>query len=577
MEKMKKTYSFLFAAVALFAAASCQDELISNETPAVQGERFTVTAAADAQTKTALTDEGLNSVWTPGDAIAVIDFIGNGAEFTTDITENAASAKFTCENFNTGGLTDISALPIVALYPYQDGLTCSIQSQLNQTGDNTIKGITFPHEQTAVAGSFDKSAAFTWAMATGATKDNLVFNNLYSLLKVKVTEENITSITVSATSGSLAGKVTLPITQSGAELTVVDGQGQSSVTLTCEDGFDTEKYYYICVLPGTYEGFSIALNETVVKTKPTAAVFEAATVYPLGEIAMPEPVKQDRNLQFSSEEVTVEYGDNEFEFPVLEGVKDGVEYSSSNTSVATIDLETGVVTLIAAGTTIIKATASENETYNFDSAEYTLIVEYPLSVWGIKGNFDGGNAWASLVRLKDNGSNWYVLKGVKFTGTPEFKFNKSDDTDWWIGATSTANTSLNKVAYVGGNNIKLANPGTYDIYFSAALGKFFISSDAKEPVDPEYYLTGTAVGDWTDKVKLNKINGKYIATGVTMVEGDLKIKAAGTWDESYGSGLTLSVGTDNEVWFNGGNSKVTAGTYDVEFDLRTRSLKLIKK
>lgn len=281
---MKKTYSFLFAAVALFAAASCQDELINNETPAVQGERFSITAVADAQTKTALTDEGLNSVWTPGDAIAVIDFTGNGAEFTTDITENAASAKFTCENFNTGGLTDISALPIVALYPYQDGLTCSIQSQLNPTGDNTIKGIAFPHEQTAVAGSFDKSAAFTWAMATGATKDNLVFNNLYSLLKVKVTEENITSITVSATSGSLAGNVTLPITQSGAELTVIDGQGQSSVTLTCEDGFDTDKYYYICVLPGTYEGFSIALNGYTVKTKKSAATFEAATVYDLREV-----------------------------------------------------------------------------------------------------------------------------------------------------------------------------------------------------------------------------------------------------------------------------------------------------
>lgn len=375
MEKMKKTYSFLFAAVALFAAASCQDELISNETPAVQGERFTVTAAADAQTKTALTDEGLNSVWTPGDAIAVIDFIGNGAEFTTDITENAASAKFTCENFNTGGLTDISALPIVALYPYQDGLTCSIQSQLNQTGDNTIKGITFPHEQTAVAGSFDKSAAFTWAMATGAKKDNLVFNNLYSLLKVKVTEENITSITVSATSGSLAGKVTLPITQSGAELTVVDGQGQSSVTLTCKDGFDTEKYYYICVLPGTYEGFSIALNGTVVKTKPTAAVFKAAIVYPLGEIAMPEPVKQDRNLQFSSTSVTVELGDNTFSAPTLTGVLEGViTYESSNTNAATVD-ESGEITLVGKGTTIITATANETTDYYAAQVSYTLTVK----------------------------------------------------------------------------------------------------------------------------------------------------------------------------------------------------------
>lgn len=281
---MKKIYSFVFAAVALFSAASCQDELVNNETPAVQGEKFTITAIADAQTKTALTDEGFNSVWTPGDAIAVIDFTGQGAEFTTAITENAASAKFTCEDFNVGGMADISALPIVALYPYQAGLTCSIQSQMNPSGDNTIKGITFPNEQTAVAGSFDKTAAFTWAMATGATKDNLVFNNLYSLLKVKVTEENITEIKVTATSGSLAGNVTLPMTQSGATLTVVDGEGKSEVTLTCEAGFDTDEYYYICVLPGTYEGFSIALNGYTVKTKASPATFAAATVYDLGNV-----------------------------------------------------------------------------------------------------------------------------------------------------------------------------------------------------------------------------------------------------------------------------------------------------
>lgn len=286
---MKKIYSIVFAAVALFSAASCQEELVNNETPSAQGENFTITAVADAQTKTALTDEGLNSVWTPGDAIAVIDYAGQGAEFTTAITENAASAKFACEDFYVGSLTDISVLPIVALYPYQEGLTCSILSQLNPTGDNTIRGIVFPHEQTAVAGSFDKTAAFTWAMATGATKDNLVFNNLYSLLKVKVTEENITEIKISATSGSLAGNVTLPMTQSGATLTVVDGEGKSEVTLTCEDGFDTEKYYYICVLPGTYEGFSIALNGYTVKTKSSAATFDAATVYDLGEVVKPIP------------------------------------------------------------------------------------------------------------------------------------------------------------------------------------------------------------------------------------------------------------------------------------------------
>ena len=51
---MKRIYSFLFAAVALFAAASCQKEIVGNAAPAAKGEPFTITAVAAAQTKTAL-------------------------------------------------------------------------------------------------------------------------------------------------------------------------------------------------------------------------------------------------------------------------------------------------------------------------------------------------------------------------------------------------------------------------------------------------------------------------------------------------------------------------------------------
>lgn len=483
---MKKTYSFLFAAVALFAAASCQNELINNETPAVQGERFSITAVADAQTKTALTDEGLNSVWTPGDAIAVIDFIGNGAEFTTDITENAASAKFTCENFNVGGMADISALPIVALYPYQEGLTCSIQSQMNPSGDNTIKGITFPNEQTAVAGSFDKSAAFTWAMATGATKDNLVFNNLYSLLKVKVTEENITSITVSATSGSLAGKVTLPLA-TGA-LAVVDGQGQSSVTLTCEDGFDTEKYYYICVLPGTYEGFSIALNETVVKTKPTAAVFEAATVYPLGEIAMPAA----RNLEFSTSSITGYIEGNPFIEPVLSGETSDVVFTSTNPSVATVNSETGKVTLKGKGETTITASAPKSNTHLSETVSYTLIVKVP-SLWRLVGNFGGIDKWSieqGSIPMYEEATGKYVAYDVVLKSDDFWKFlynNEWDDKKGggWVGSYSSSNSEheIYKTMENHGSNSKYGSNHSYGSHksnFGAATGTYDIYLEVGE-------------------------------------------------------------------------------------------------
>ena len=276
---MKKIYSFVFAAVALFSAASCQDELANNEIPTVQGEKFTITAIADAQTKTALTDEGFNSVWTPGDAIAVIDATTNGVKFTTDIQSNSAEATFTSvTEFQTGG-APISMLPLVALYPYQEGLTCSFNiPAMGLNGDDIIKGITFPSAQQALKNGFDKTAAFTFANSTGAEKDALEFNNLYSLLKVTIAEEGITEVKVSATSGSLAGKVSLD--RNTSKFAVVEGS--SSVTLTGE--FEKNGVYYICVLPGTYEGFSIALNGYTVKTKESPATFAAATVYDLGDV-----------------------------------------------------------------------------------------------------------------------------------------------------------------------------------------------------------------------------------------------------------------------------------------------------
>lgn len=479
---MKKIYSFVFAAVALFSAASCQDELVNNETPTVQGEKFTITAIADAQTKTALTDEGFNSVWTPGDAIAVIDATTNGVKFTTDIQANSAEATFTSvTEFQTGG-APISMLPLVALYPYQEGLTCSFNiPAMGLNGDDIIKGITFPSAQQALKNGFDKTAAFTFANSTGAEKDALEFNNLYSLLKVTIAEEGITEVKVSATSGSLAGTVSLD--RNTSKFAVVEGS--SSVTLTGE--FEKDGVYYICVLPGEYDGFSIALNGYTVKTKASAATFAAATVYDLGA------------------------------------------------------------------------------------------VEYPLAKWGIKGNFEGGNSWATLMQMKDNGSTWYFLKGVRFTtDSPEFKFNKSDDTGWWIGArTATVEDNTSFKLWGDNKNITLTAVGTYDIYFSTALGRAYVSSDGSKPSDPaSLWLIGDAVGGWSDKVELTGTNGVYTANNVDFIVGEFKIREFGDWDISWGK--TINADEESDVLdFAGENIKIkNAGKYNVSFDLRDRVLKL---
>lgn len=54
-----------------------------------------------------------------------------------------------------------------------------------------------------------------------------------------------------------------------------------------------------------------------------------------------------------------------------------VNYSSSNTGVATVDAETGAVTLVAAGETTITATFAGNASYQAGSASYTLTVIDP--------------------------------------------------------------------------------------------------------------------------------------------------------------------------------------------------------
>ncbi len=81
--------------------------------------------------------------------------------------------------------------------------------------------------------------------------------------------------------------------------------------------------------------------------------------------------KEPKTFEFSAEEATVTIG-NTFTAPVLTNEYGGdVNYTSSNTSVATVNASTGEVSLIAAGTTIITATLAAD---NAVTVSYTLTV-----------------------------------------------------------------------------------------------------------------------------------------------------------------------------------------------------------
>ena len=122
-----------------------------------------------------------------------------------------------------------------------------------------------------------------------------------------------------------------------------------------------------------------------------------------------------------------------------------VVYSSSNTSVATVDASTGAVTLVAKGNTTITAAISGSETYQNASATYTLsVVDANLSLAGYTEEIDGttlkaralssdvanvtiGNlAFGSNITDYKGTSKTVYIDNVAYTNTDSWRKNSKD-------------------------------------------------------------------------------------------------------------------------------------------------------
>ena len=85
----------------------------------------------------------------------------------------------------------------------------------------------------------------------------------------------------------------------------------------------------------------------------------------------------DAGLAFASETVNATLGEAVPANELTKVTDAAAVYTSSNEEVATVDAATGVVTLVAAGTTTIKAATEATDTYKAGEASYTLVVVDP--------------------------------------------------------------------------------------------------------------------------------------------------------------------------------------------------------
>lgn len=281
---------------------------------------------------------------------------------------------------------------------------------------------------------------------------------------------------------------------------------------------------------GTWTG---SANSVVISTNITeknTPISSAVVTYQSSSA----PMKKDPALSFSETTASGVVGEA-FVAPALtKATTAAVAYTSSDEAVATVNAETGEVTLLAAGETKITATAAENDEYNGGSASYTLTVTTPaLDVVKEPYSESFETGFGSFVLDNVNLSEglsyvWAIDKSYKCAKASAYVNKKNLPSESWLVSPWIELSAAEVIR---------------SLYFDHAVSKYFgnVSEEATLWIKVEG-------GDWTqitsiaypevpqDKsfspfetqvVSLAGYEGKKIKVGFKYVSTD---EAAGTWE-----------------------------------------------
>ena len=281
---------------------------------------------------------------------------------------------------------------------------------------------------------------------------------------------------------------------------------------------------------GTWTG---SANSVVISTNITeknTPISSAVVTYQSSSA----PMKKDPALSFSETTASGVVGEAFVAPTITKATTAAVVYTSSDEAVATVNAETGEVTLLAAGETKITATAAENDEYNGGSASYTLTVTTPaLDVvkepYSESFETEFGSFVLDNVNLSEGLSYvWSIDKKYKCAKASAFVNKKNLPSESWLVSPWIELSAAEVIR---------------SLYFDHAVSKYFgnVSEEATLWIKVEG-------GDWTqitsiaypevpqDKsfspfetqaVSLAGYEGKKIKVGFKYVSTD---EAAGTWE-----------------------------------------------
>lgn len=254
-----------------------------------------------------------------------------------------------------------------------------------------------------------------------------------------------------------------------------------------------------------------------------------------------EPVKKNPGLVFSETDVTATIGEP-FTAPTLtKETTAEVTYSSDNEEVATVDAQTGEVTIVALGTAKITAQAAENDEYAAGSASYTITVKNPVLT-------EVTLPYTETFK-DDQGS--FVIEDVNLSG---LTYVWKHDNYGYMKASAYAGSNKAAESWLISPTIDMTNIEKSTLTFEQCINKYFgnVEEEATLWVKEDggewnqitlTYPTLPEDGNWSDfetqTVDLTSYAGKKIKIGFKYTSTEA---AAGTWEVKNVSITGLATG-----------------------------------
>ena len=300
------------------------------------------------------------------------------------------------------------------------------------------------------------------------------------------------------------------------------------------------------LVTGVCEGTtSITVTATNPDTPDYFTIFydETAVISVIVTAGDSQEVKQG-TISYAATSIGKTFGDEPFINPLTKTGNGKVTYSSSNTAVATVNSETGEVTIVGNGETTITATVEDTDRYTYEkkTASYTLGVgtaTMTVSAEGYSGIYDGSAHGIKVTVTSPEGAT------VKY-GTTEGSYTLAASPTYTNAGSYTVYYQVSKTDYTtvtGSATVEIAKAEGTISYATTSISKKF--GDAS--FTNELTLTGDAKATYESS---NTNVATVSATGEVTIKGDgtatIKATVADTDNYTYATKdatYTLGVGT----------------------------------